>query len=1150
MRKCIWSGALVLLLLSLSLVAFAQETTVRGSLGGVVQDSTGAVVQGAKITITGPVGSTSLNSGPDGRFFFGVLIPGFYSVKVQKEGFQVAELGRVEVFTGRTSSVAMTLQPGTTSQTVEVTASAITVDTASTAINTNLNDTFYSNVPLGRGVTSIFYASPGVNSGLGTGAANPSISGGSGLENQYVADGVSITDGAFGGIGVYTVNYGSLSTGINLSFVKEVQVKTAGYEPQYGKTTGGLVQIVTKSGGNEFHGGASGFFGPQRFEAERLNPDDFGRFNEQGRVLHNGAFDAAGEIGGYVPGVRNHLFFFGSFNPSWTRQYNQFADLHGAFSFPLVGAQSSLDQIAYNYASKLTLKLSDKHQVESSIFGDPTRSNTGPFQTLETFSDTTFSTLANGTRNWVTRYNGTLSPTWLFNGSFSWGHNYFTETPKAPDIYQVSDFTGCATPPGSGHASGCRGTLVPGTFTAVGGTGTNLSGLYVRQGLGFFENTEGDNYGLNFDTQKLVNKLGSHSFTVGFHYERNAYVGARARTGARFPITPAIAAQLGPTFANAAALGLTSNFAGSSIRIFNGCSDCALLNVPGLGDKHVALRQTRGEFGDPSFDTHGRYHAAYVNDSWSPNKHITINAGYRWEQQRMIGTPFINPVNGNHEHTHYVFTDNWSPRFGLSIDPKGDRKTKVFGNFARYSYAIPLDMAIRSLSNELDFAPWVWALPKDATGHVPINPDGTIPIPAGYFNDTSAFGCHGIPGTLTGGTCGPLGGASSSVNADGTVESIAHGTRMQYLQEWAAGVEHEFPHGIVVDVRYIDRRIKRIVEDLAGLSPEAFQLGLTQIYTIANPTANTDLFINPIQVDYPLGGLPSSCNPFLPDGSPNPAYDPHTLGGSDSTGTAATDFEGNSVGDFCITNAFANAAQTQQIAAALGHDGKPDGFVNPVRIYRAVEFELNKSFSRGWQIRTNYRWSQLSGNYEGAFRNDNGQSDPNISSLFDFVRGDFNLLGQQFAVGWLNTDRRHIINSFVSYAFSSGFLKNLTLGTGVRIETGLPVSDFRAHPAYQNAGEIPVGGRGSLGRTPTTGQADLHTDYALKLNEKHSLHFGADLFNITNQKTLLRIDQFEDRQFLVTNADFKKPTQGNLGFNPLLGFQRPFYARMFVKWVF
>src|SRR4029077_8801882 len=177
---------------------------------------------------------------------------------------------QAEVQTGRTSSIAVKLELGASTTVVEVSGAAVTVDTTSTASDSNLTDNFYQSVPVARGVTGLFYAAPGVSSGGGTGTANPSIAGGTGLENNYVADGVSITDGGFGGIGVYSRMYGSLSTGINLSFVKEVDVKTAGYEAQYGKSTGGIVQIVTKSGSNQFHGVVSGFFAPQQMEATRV----------------------------------------------------------------------------------------------------------------------------------------------------------------------------------------------------------------------------------------------------------------------------------------------------------------------------------------------------------------------------------------------------------------------------------------------------------------------------------------------------------------------------------------------------------------------------------------------------------------------------------------------------------------------------------------------------------------------------------------------------------------------------------------------------------------------------------------------------------------------------------------------------------------
>src|SRR5262249_15324837 len=146
-----------------------------------------------------------------------------------------------------------------------------------------------------------------------------------------------------------------------------------------------------------------------------------------------------------------------------------------------------------------------------------------------------------------------------------------------------------------------------------------------------------------------------------------------------------------------------------------------------------------------------------------------------------------------------------------------------------------------------------------------------------------------------------------------------------------------------------------------------------------------------------------------------------------------------------------------------------------------------------WQLLTNYRISSLRGNYEGHFRNDNGQTDPGISSLFDFVGGDFNLLGDQFSPGPLNTDRRFVSNIYGSYVFSKerGLqrLSGLTLGAGLHMESGVPLSKFGAHPGYLNAGEVPLGGRGSLGRSPYFAQLDLHADYPWAINERLKLRF-------------------------------------------------------------
>jgi len=1172
MPKKLMSGfAVFALLLSLAALGFAQqgsESSVKGSLSGVVLDPSEAVVSGAKVTITGPTGDKSMQTDPEGRFLFQVLTPGFYSIKIEKEGFKATDVKQAEVVTGRTSSVSVKLELGSSSTVVEVSGAAVTVDTTSTATDSNLTDTFYQSIPVGRGVTGLFYAAPGVASGGGTGTANPSIAGGTGLENNYIADGVSITDGGFGGIGVYSRMYGSLSTGINLSFVKEVQVKTGGYEAQYGKSTGGIVQIVTKSGTNQLHGSLGGYFAPQQMEATRLQSDDFGvgssnaRFNLQGKILHQSNYDLDTQVGGHVPGMKDHVFFYGAFNPQWNTDHDQFAQYPNPSDLGTAGLAGPTQTFlgtydvplkVYSYAGKGTFRLNDRHQIEVSLFGDPTygdqnaNGNTGP----QTASNTTFDKLQYGTRNFVARYNATLSPTWLFNASWTWGHNNLNDTPFAPNVYNILDYTQrnpCGAP---FFNSDCTSTANP------------LRGQFTRQGLGYYENTTGDNYGLNFDTQKTFNFLGQHSMSFGYRYDRSHYDGTKARTGPNIAVDSALAAVETADPALQAMLLANGTNAQFQLRAMGG-SACigganqAEIYVPGLGAPGgadscpdggigVNLRQVRGEFGDPIFKTTSNYHTVFAQDAWSPSKYVTINAGLRWEQQHVAG------VNAK-----YTFTDNWSPRMGISVDPWGNRKTKVTANFGRYSESLPLDIAIRSLSEEFDFSDTNWVPPTDGAGHVLLNNDGTINLST-------------LVGTQT--PTNPAAGYIRSFNTGASVqagEAFGPGTRSEYLDEFQVGFEHEFANsGVIFSAHYTDRRIKRIIEDNAPLSPEAAQGGtigcftgvgpcqtMSQDYFISNVNKNQDLFKNAAQLDYfatagaanPSAGAPAAC----------------LAAGNRALYSVPTDSNGNNPvvngnNAMCIANAF-NAAGTQ-ITDIPGSDGIPDGFVDPVRIYRAMEFEVNKSFSRGWQMRANYRIAKLFGNYEGSFRNDNNQNDPNISSLFDFTRGDFNLLGQQFTPGVLNTDVRHLANGFVSYTFNN-HMKGLTMGTSVHFQTGIPINNLYAHPVYANAGEIPfcadnttncTSARGSLGRTKDFGQVDYHVDYPIRITEGTRLRLGADLFNLANSKTLLRVDQSAQRTVGVPNADFSKPTgigpsavNGNT--NP--GYLRPFYARLSVKFEF
>src|SRR6266702_4031727 len=344
-----------------------DQSSARGNLGGLVYDTTKAVVPGAQVTITGPIGSLTQTTTEEGSFLFSTLIPGMYSIKVQKSGFKVANIKSAEVLINKTTSVEVILEAGEITQTVEVSAASVTVDTSSSSLNSEFADTFYQNIPVQRGVSSLFYLSPGAVDGLQTGSNNPSISGSSGLENSYIADGVSINDPAFGGLGVWSRSYGALGSGINQSFVKEVQIKTGGFEPQYGHASGGIVQIVTKSGGTKTYGQIAGYFHPLGMQTTPLNADDpqFGTVNKFGRYLGNANYEGDAELGGYVPlgKLRDHLFYFGNFNPSVNNQYVApavLSDGKPSGLFTAYNGQLQRTKTSYDYAGKLTFKINDR----------------------------------------------------------------------------------------------------------------------------------------------------------------------------------------------------------------------------------------------------------------------------------------------------------------------------------------------------------------------------------------------------------------------------------------------------------------------------------------------------------------------------------------------------------------------------------------------------------------------------------------------------------------------------------------------------------------------------------------------------------------------------------------------------------------------
>src|SRR6201991_888592 len=336
--------------------AFAQTSTT-GSIEGNVTDTTGAAVPGVtdRVTSKNMISAQSATTDDSGHYRILALPPGRYEVKVEAaKGFAAFEKNDVEVNLSRTSGVEIQLQAA------GATASVTVTDTAGAAVDVNANTTGsnvsteqFSNFPTQRTVQGLYTIAPTVTrSGLrdATGRdRDPSVGGSSGPENNYILDGVSVSDPAFGGSGA----------NLPFEFVQEVEVKTGAYGAEFGKSTGGIFNVITKSGTNDIRGDAFVYFTPSSFvRGVKASAIPFTGSAANGFSEVDAGFDIGGPI------MKDKLWFFGAFNPQ--RRNNYFL------------TQTFLDQVNNKvttpfYAGKITWQPSQNHVFNFSTFGDFTK---------------------------------------------------------------------------------------------------------------------------------------------------------------------------------------------------------------------------------------------------------------------------------------------------------------------------------------------------------------------------------------------------------------------------------------------------------------------------------------------------------------------------------------------------------------------------------------------------------------------------------------------------------------------------------------------------------------------------------------------------------------------------------------------------------
>ncbi|MCU0691324.1 MAG: TonB-dependent receptor, partial [Polyangiaceae bacterium] len=617
-------------------------------------------------------------------------------------------------------------------------------------------------------------------------------------ENQYVVDGVSVNNPALG------LNGSPLS----LDFVEDVNVISGGYMPEYGRTTGGLINVVTKSGSNEFHGATWLNYSPGFAEGERKEIKREGStIQTQRRVGYTADFGAT--LGG--PILRDRLWFFAGFQLArsmfnFDRSLNRL--MLDAAGNPSVDADgftvvqpidgTSRTHIArrdeYQTYGKLTFQADRNNRLTATISYMPTRSGGNGYYGYTPDDDApqvanllgTYSALANRfvndaldtTLKWTTE---TSDKRLLVDTTVGWHHQ--TMGRRAADGTKLGSNEGLsripsvqyrrsAEDPSTGfpnyHGIEEFEALPPGSGCGRAPNGRQLCAVpnYFFGGPGFLEEISMDRYQGRSVVTYLFEAMGHHVAKVGVDFELMRYDHLRGYSG------------------------------GTSLRESIGGS--RFVDVRQYG--YLTAPDTPVILDSVDHTTESYTLGGFAQDSWSVMDKVTVNVGLRYDAQFMYGGDGALALSMPNE---------WSPRAGVIWDPTQQGHAKIYGNYARFYENIPLDIMDRAGSGE----------PSITSSHLASGCDPRDPA--------EATGACRDPATAV----NPYGGASNYepdrkwVVTGGGTTPIDPDLKPPSNDELVFGGEYDIIKNGRVGLFYIKRWTNHAIEDMSRDEAQTYFIG-------------------------------------------------------------------------------------------------------------------------------------------------------------------------------------------------------------------------------------------------------------------------------------------------------------------------------------
>ena len=658
----------VLLILSASF-AYAQEQV--GVLVGTVTDTDGAFLPGVTVEARSPAqpGAATAITDEVGRFRLIGLSPGTYQVTFRLPGFQTLIREKILVRLGRTFNLEVTIAQATMEEEVTVIGESPVVDIKKSGTTFNYGKEMIAKLPKGRDFTSVVTMASGANDEGGRGVGGGTMmDGASSSANMYFVDGMDTT----------SMIDGLSSQRVLMEFVEEVQVKSSGYEAEHGGSMGGVINVITRSGGNEFHGEISGYLRGSSFQALpypmyqnlRINPIDdvtaeYIDYPEDKWTT----YEIGVGLGGYI--LKDRLWFFASAMPRIT-------DTDRTTEFIADGNEYTTTQKRSDYfgQAKLTA-LFGGHRISASYINDY-------YKWKGRLADLDGSGVIPSERDPsydIEQYN---YPGWTVGGRWDWiaSDNLFFSLNGG---YFAIDSEQVVGPPEPRIAFSRSNAFLVGESSSLfrPANWQNMSTGYATT-----KNFQNRMAG-NFDMTLFVDLAGEHVWKAGFQLVRlghdidDAYV------------YPYYRFYWGDDYSSPT-LGTVETDLGW-LRVYQPVGTIANIN------------STR--------------YAFYLQDSWTINNKFTLNIGIRAEKESIPS--YSDLPEYQMDVIAFGFADKIAPRVGFAWDIFGDNSTKVFGSYGLYYDVMKLEMA------EGSFGGYKWIdhrydiHDEDWTGYTV---DGTHPI--------------------------------------------------------------------------------------------------------------------------------------------------------------------------------------------------------------------------------------------------------------------------------------------------------------------------------------------------------------------------------------------------------------------------------------